>query len=106
MRQLDRARTERKLSWRAVALQCDLTPSTLQRVLNGSIPDLPRFAVLIAWLGASADEFIVRDGTDVELHLTSGVDVRVTKRRASSLSDEQLRELEDVFNAIVRAIAR
>jgi len=48
---LERARQDRGLSWRQVAVEADLEPSTLVRIVGGRTPDLPRFAALVDWLG-------------------------------------------------------
>lgn len=54
---LDAARRERGLSWRAVAHQAGVSPSTLTRLGDGKRPDVDGFAALVRWLGLPAERF-------------------------------------------------
>lgn len=102
--ELDRARKERRLSWRQVAAEADLEPSTLQRIVNGSVPDLPRFAALLDWLSLPADAFIRRTRGRLDVHLGTGqvIEIRSTPKRA--LSPAQLRHVRAAVEEIIRAI--
>jgi transcriptional regulator with XRE-family HTH domain len=55
---LDRARRARDLSWRQVASEAGVSPSTLTRLGNGLRPDIDSFAKLVQWLNCSADPFL------------------------------------------------
>lgn len=56
---LNRARTERgQLSWRQVARQAGVGPSTLSRLAQGHRPDVDSFAALVHWLGMPAEDFM------------------------------------------------
>lgn len=56
---LHRARMARNLSWRQVATEAGVSPSTLTRNFTpGKHPDLNNFAKLVQWLGCSADPFL------------------------------------------------
>ena len=55
---LDAARKEKELSWRQVALEAEISASTLTRMQRGRRPDVDTFAALVSWLGVSADEFL------------------------------------------------
>lgn len=57
---LDAARRERKLTWRQLAAQAQVSPSTLSRLAVGKRPDVDGLAALCDWAGRSADNFIVR----------------------------------------------
>jgi transcriptional regulator with XRE-family HTH domain len=58
---LDAARRERGLSWRAVAHQAGVSPSTLTRLGDGKRPDVDGFAALVRWLGLPAERFFTGD---------------------------------------------
>ena len=56
---LDAARLERgKLSWREVARQAGVSPSTLTRMAQGKRPDVDGLAALSRWLGIPVEQFI------------------------------------------------
>ncbi len=101
---LDRARQERGLSWRQLAGETNLEPSTLQRIVAGSIPDLPRFAALIDWLTVSADMFIQRERGHMDLRLGNGQLIRCRTRPQAPLSDAQLQHVEAAMEEIIKAI--
>lgn len=56
---LDAARIERgDLSWREVARQAGISPSTLTRMAQGKRPDVDGLAALVRWLGIPVEQFI------------------------------------------------
>ncbi|MBQ0994887.1 LacI family DNA-binding transcriptional regulator, partial [Micromonospora sp. H61] len=64
------------LKLREAAAQAGVSAATLSRVLNSKVRDTATFAVLVRWLGVSADLFIDRDrevsGAEaIEAHLRS-----------------------------------
>ena len=54
---IDVTRTERGLTWRDVGAQVDIAPSTLTRIKGGALPNVEGFCSLLAWMGATADQF-------------------------------------------------
>lgn len=57
-RVLDAERSERQLTWKDVAAQTGVSPSTLTRLGQGRRPDVDSFARLVAWGGFTADQFV------------------------------------------------
>jgi transcriptional regulator with XRE-family HTH domain len=56
---LNRTRAERgELSWRQVAQQAGIGPSTLSRLAQGHRPDVDSFAALVHWVGLPAEDFM------------------------------------------------
>jgi transcriptional regulator with XRE-family HTH domain len=55
---LDARRKSRELSWRDVAREAGVSPSTLTRMAQGKRPDVDGFAALVTWLGVSADSYL------------------------------------------------
>jgi transcriptional regulator with XRE-family HTH domain len=55
---LDAQRRARDLSWRQLAGEAGVSPSTLTRMAQGRHPDLDGFASLTKWLGVPAERFI------------------------------------------------
>jgi hypothetical protein len=71
---LHRARLEREMSWRQVAIELDLAPSFFTRLRDGSKPDSENLCLLTDWLGngTSVADFQVPHGTRAPgLHMPS-----------------------------------
>lgn len=60
MAALDAQRKAKGLSWRKIALELGIQPSTLTRMGQGKKPDVNTFTKLVGWLGLPAEDFIVR----------------------------------------------
>lgn len=58
---LDAQREAAGLSWRQLAKDRGLSPSTFTRLANGHRPEVDAFAALVAWLGQPAELFITSD---------------------------------------------
>jgi transcriptional regulator with XRE-family HTH domain len=54
-RLLDAQRLARGLSWRGVARDCGLSPSTLSRMQDGKRPDADALVTLLVWLDMDTD---------------------------------------------------
>lgn len=57
-RALDNERMERHLSWRGLAGEIGVTPSTLSRLRAGYKPDAEGFMTLVLWLGLRPEDFV------------------------------------------------
>lgn len=57
---LDSQRQVRRISWRQLGREAEVSPSTLTRMQQGRKPDVDTFGALVRWLGASADDFVAR----------------------------------------------
>jgi transcriptional regulator with XRE-family HTH domain len=55
---LDAERSQRGLTWKDVAAQSGVSPSTLTRLGQDRRPDVDSFARLVAWGGFTADQFV------------------------------------------------
>lgn len=54
LQHLEKARRERSMSWREVAVACGIYPSTISRMLtSGAAPNASAALSLIVWSGAS-----------------------------------------------------
>lgn len=56
---LDAQRQAHKISWRELARQAEVSPSSLTRMQQGKNPDVNTFAALLQWLGLPAERFMV-----------------------------------------------
>lgn len=55
---LDGERRSRQYTWKRVADEAHVSPSTLTRMAQGRRPDVDSLAALVAWSGLSADHFV------------------------------------------------
>lgn len=58
---LDLERQTRRITWKDVAQEAEVSASTLSRMRQGNRPDVDSMAALAAWAGLDADAFIARD---------------------------------------------
>lgn len=102
---LERARVARGLSWRQVAIEAELGPSTLYRIVAGSVPDLQRFAALVDWLNLPADAFIHRSKkARFDIVSPDGQYIYVRGSAHDSLTDAQLQKVQNVVAAVIEAM--
>lgn len=97
---LDEQRKARGLSWRELAKEAGVSPSTLTRLGQKKRPDVDSFAALIQWLGISSDRFLRSDHAKTNkkepetMALVSSL-LRANKR----LSKKTVEALEDIIRA-------
>lgn len=104
---LEAQREKRDISWRELARQARVSPSTLSRMRRGRRPDVDTFSSLIRWLGMPAEEFMPGQAepvppsnqvwSDSRIILPSGVDL--TPKGA-----EALRELVEAAFKLARQL--
>jgi hypothetical protein len=102
---LDRKRQNLKLSWRTMATELEITPSTFTRMAQGLKPDVDTFATLIRWLGMSQEEFLrpVRKKANEADPVAM---ISTYLRGAKNVSQEQADALEDIINAAFRHLVK
>lgn len=101
---LDAERVRRDISWRKLAQEADVQPSTLSRLANGKRPDVEGFAKLIQWLRLPAEKFLRNpddeDRGKAERKEPSPVVYVSSYLRASKdLSEKSKDFLDEVFRA-------
>lgn len=96
---LDTKRRTKAVSWREVARELDVSPSTFSRMAQGRRPDVDTFATLLHWLNLSADTFMVSADTDPTEEPDAMVMVSTYLRSAKNIEPEDAKALEDIFEA-------
>lgn len=61
---LDAKRQSGKLSWRGLAHELEVTPSTFTRMAHGNRPDVDTFASILKWLEMPLDRFLEPSQSD------------------------------------------
>ncbi|MEV5413167.1 helix-turn-helix transcriptional regulator [Thermopolyspora sp. NPDC052614] len=100
---LDAARRERGLSWRQLAREVGVSPSTMTRLANDYRPDVDAFAALVRWLGLPAEDFMIdEDDGEVRAEPELMVQLAPLLRARKDLREEDVRYLEEVISAALR----
>jgi len=102
---VDRKRQARDLSWRGLAAELKITPSTFTRMAQGMKPDVDTFATLVQWLGIPQQEFLrplPKGSEDADPVAMISSYLRASK----NLTHEQADALEDIMNAAFRHLTK
>lgn len=99
---LENERKQRKLSWRALAREAGVSPSTLTRMQQGKLPDVDTFARLVHWLGVSADDFLAggKPTGRSKPHPVTAASVHL--RSQKELSPKAAKALDELMRAAYR----
>jgi transcriptional regulator with XRE-family HTH domain len=98
---LDAERRARDISWRQLAKEVGVSPSTLTRLANGHRPDVDAFAALVHWLGVPAERFFASDRPSApEPDLLTQLAPLLRARR--DLTEADVSYLEEIIAAAVR----
>lgn len=100
---LDAARTQRELSWRALAKEIGVSPSLLSRVGNGLKPDTDGFATIVGWLRVPAEQFF-EGGDDGATGEAPDLMVQLAPllRADKNLNETDIEYLEQVIGATIK----
>lgn len=101
---LDATRQARRLNWKQVASEAEVSPSTLTRLGQGKRPDVDSLAALCSWGGLDADDFMHGAGTkaDPEPLAVIGTYLRSDK----NLSADSARMLEQLVKSTYETLRK
>jgi transcriptional regulator with XRE-family HTH domain len=102
---LDNKRKSRGTSWREIARELDVSPSTFSRMAQGRRPDVDTFATLLRWLGMPAEPFM-RGRTAAAATEEPVAMVSSYLRSARNVKPEDAEALEDIFRAAYNRLVR
>lgn len=97
---LEATRRSRDLTWRQIAREARVSPSTLTRVGQGKRPDVDSFAALAAWAGLDPENFIPTSNRSPE-PLT---EISMLLRRDPNLTPEAATALDELLQATYRRL--
>jgi transcriptional regulator with XRE-family HTH domain len=98
---LDAKRQKEALSWRELAGNLRISPSTLTRMAQGRRPDVDAFATLLRWLGMSADAFM-RSSTRKKEEVNAVAMISSYLRADRNIDAKDAEALEDILKAAYR----
>ncbi len=99
---LDAERQARRLLWKHVAEQAQVSPSTLTRLAQGKRPDVDSLAALVDWAGLKADDFVLRTQGKAEAEPLAMISTYLRADR--NLSPHAADALEKVVKATYQAL--
>ena len=97
---LNAHRAARRLTWKEVAQQSGVSASTLTRMSQGKRPDVDGLALLLAWSGLDALQF-VPTANEPEPMANIAANLRADRR----LSEENAKALEEIFQVAYEKFA-
>lgn len=100
---LDSARASQQLSWRQLAAQLDLSPSTFSRIANGHTPDTAAFASIVRWLRVPAEHFMHTEGDEPAPEGEPDLVAQLTPllRARTDLTLDQIQHIEQLIGSAV-----
>jgi transcriptional regulator with XRE-family HTH domain len=104
---LDSKRKAQGMSWREIARELEISPSTFSRMAQGRRPDVDTFATLVHWLGMPAESFM--RSTRKETGAPQEEPVAMVSsylRAARNIEPEDADALEEIFRAAYKRLVR
>lgn len=100
---LDSERQQRGVSWRQLAHDAGVGPSTLSRMAQGNRPDVDSFVALVQWLGMPAEQFM-RGGDELGEHRATVPAQAVASllRADKNLDPDSAAAIDDILQAAMR----
>lgn len=98
---LNAQREARSISWRKLANEAGVNPSSLTRMQQGKLPDVNTFAALTHWLSLPAEQFILTSGDDPAPPHPMAV-ASTLLRGKREMTPEAVRALENLVQAAFR----
>jgi transcriptional regulator with XRE-family HTH domain len=98
---LDSAREARGLTWKQLASQAGVSPSTLSRVGQGRRPDVDSFAALVSWAGLPTEDFIVGEN---KAETDPLAEISVLLRRDPNLNKQAATAIDELVKATYRRL--
>lgn len=93
-------------SWRELARDLDITPSTFTRLAQGNRPDVDTFATLLRWLDMPANAFMTPHSSDAEPEPDALLAITSHLRARRDMNPQQREDLENVIAAAYHSIIK
>jgi len=99
---LDAVREHRKLSWRQLAREVGVSPSTFSRLANRQKPDVDAFLAMVRWLSVPAERFMIDDEETAHQEPELMAELAPLLRARQDLNSEDKKYLEELIGAAMR----
>lgn len=101
---LDAKRRTTGLSWRSVAHELEIAPSTFTRMAKGRRPDVDTFAALLRWLDMPVEAFLQPAGVGAQSEAEPMVKIGTYLRMDKNLSPKSVVALERLIKVAYEAL--
>jgi transcriptional regulator with XRE-family HTH domain len=108
----DALKTKRErqgISWRELATDLELSPSTFTRMAQGQRPDIDTFTTLLGWLGMPADKYTRIEGVKpsrAKKNEEPLVEITTLLRSSKSIKRDQAEALNNIITAAFKSIVK
>lgn len=99
---LDAVREHRELSWRQLAREVGVSPSTFSRLANKQKPDVDAFVAMVRWLNVPAERFMIDSGQTAREQPELMAELAPLLRARKDLNSEDKRYLEELIGSAMR----
>ncbi len=100
---LDAVREHRKLSWRQMAREVGVSPSTFSRLANKQKPDVDAFLAMVRWLKVPAERFMIDEEDEAAREAPELMaELAPLLRARQDLNSEDKKYLEELIGAAMR----
>lgn len=96
-------------SWRDVAAELSISPSTFTRMAQGARPDIDTFATLLRWLNMPAAAYMRSDDPATTVRPDEPeplVAIASLLRSSKSVNEQQAAALENIIGAAYKSIVK
>ena len=101
---LDAAREAKGMSWRELARELKLSPSTMSRLQNKKSPDINAFMTMVRWLNMEAESFLTDKDADAQLREDPELTAQLAPllRARQDLNEQDVDYLQELIGGAVR----
>jgi transcriptional regulator with XRE-family HTH domain len=99
---MDAVREHKKLSWRQLAREIEVSPSTFSRLANRQKPDVDAFLAMVRWLKVPAERFMTDDDEATREEPELMAELAPLLRARQDLNSEDKKYLEELIGAAMR----
>lgn len=99
---IDAQRKAKGFSWRQIATEAGISPSTLTRMQQGKLPDVNTFGALVQWLHIPAERFMVPGSTTRRTAADPMAIASTLLRGKREVSPKAAKAIEDLVQAAFR----
>lgn len=99
---LNSKREKNKLSWRELAKELDVSPSTFTRMAKGQRPDVDAFATFVEWLDMPPKNFMISQIKQKQVDTLEGISTYLRADR--NMSAEDVEAMEDIISAAYKLL--
>jgi transcriptional regulator with XRE-family HTH domain len=103
---LDSQRRAKEISWRQVAKEAGVSPSTITRMKDSKMPDVDGFAALVGWLGMPAEEFMPAPKGKRKVQPEPASQIMTFLRARKELDPKSVTAIEELIQAACKMLRK